>query len=772
MHLSQAKQAEGIGHMEEGAIMRNSKSGAFGHAWVGVWLLAALTFGCESPAPLDVGGSQHGLTRFDSCQELDSFARSAAYERIKTLLETQKQQALECIENRHGGGGEGEGEGEWETSWDTDSSSGWEDGVDDDWIGEGEGEGEGEGMPGDYPGHSDTTEQEQGVREADIVKTDGRHIFFVRGAQLVIVSVSSEGKLAMASSTSLEERPREMFLSGSRLVLFTSPSSWNVPDAILGTSSQYDQRYTRVRILDVEDATDPAVLFDTIYSGDYVSSRMVESTVRLVLRDDPRIFQDFGGLDPWAFCSLPKDVGIAAVEAAYDAALNKAAELYLEVDIAQHLPRSLDMLATGASAEMAVKCADTYGPKTPEGSGLLAVITLDAANVESKARNIGLFAEPGLVYATKEALYVTSSRDYVRQAFELGLWEHEVSGVHKFDIGGDPKSVTYLGSGEVPGRMLNQFCLGEYQGYLRVASTTGNMWAGTSDNHLTVLEEKEGALEVVGQVSGFGQEEEIYGARFMGERGFVVTFRETDPLFTFDLSNPFEPRIMGEWHGPGYSSYMQAVGASGLLAIGQDFGAVVSLYNVGNLSAPTLIERLPIVDHLESSSISSVAVSTHKGLAFDSTTGLLALPYAGWSYGYESEWEDGYYSEKEETGIGLFSVGETKIEPAGHVVLDSYDWQDYSGRDSYAIAQRAVLIGSFVVGMSPCRMVSARLNTLDKSDDLPLFEGSYCHDDGLGTDPGWDTDPGEGPDWPTDWPTDEDTASEQGEDTDSAQDSE
>ena len=143
--------------------------------------------------------------------------------------------------------------------------------------------------------------------------------------------------------------------------------------------------------------------------------------------------------------------------------------------------------------------------------------------------------------------------------------------------------------GPAPGRTLNQFSLGEHDGYLRVATTTGSAdWgANTLDNHLLVYEEVGGTLSVTGHLSGIGEGEEIYAARFMGNRGFLVTFYSYDPLFTFDLSDPRDPKGVGIWEGPGFSTYLHPFGEDFLIAMGDEYGMpVVSLYDLGNFAEP------------------------------------------------------------------------------------------------------------------------------------------------------------------------------------------
>src|SRR5690606_18016037 len=119
--------------------------------------------------------------------------------------------------------------------------------------------------------------------------------------------------------------------------------------------------------------------------------------------------------------------------------------------------------------------------------------------------------------------------------------------IHRFDIT-DPAATTYEMSGHVDGTLLNQFALDEHEGHLRVATTTGSPWDegdGESESHVVVLAPGDGALEPVGRVSGLGRGETIHSVRFLGDVGYVVTFEQTDPLYTLDLSDPAAPAVTG-----------------------------------------------------------------------------------------------------------------------------------------------------------------------------------------------------------------------------------
>ena len=145
--------------------------------------------------------------------------------------------------------------------------------------------------------------------------------------------------------------------------------------------------------------------------------------------------------------------------------------------------------------------------------------------------------------------------------------------IDRFDVT-DPDATTFVASGEVPGYLLNQFSLSEYNGYLRVATTSRPIWWGPeppqtlSQSYVTVLGTDGNVLEPVGQVSGLGAGEQIYSVRFVDDSGYVVTYKQVDPLYTIDLSTPSAPRVAGQLELSGYSAYLHPVGNGLLLGVG------------------------------------------------------------------------------------------------------------------------------------------------------------------------------------------------------------
>ena len=146
--------------------------------------------------------------------------------------------------------------------------------------------------------------------------------------------------------------------------------------------------------------------------------------------------------------------------------------------------------------------------------------------------------------------------------------------IHRFDTS-DPARTTYRSSGSVPGFVLNQFALSEDRGALRVATTEEPLWmAGAqqrdAESGVSVLREEGAKLVTVGRVGGLGKGERIYAVRFLGDAGYLVTFRQVDPLYTLDLSDPRAPKAVGELKVAGYSAYLHPVGDGLLLGVGQD----------------------------------------------------------------------------------------------------------------------------------------------------------------------------------------------------------
>ncbi|MEU6642450.1 beta-propeller domain-containing protein [Saccharomonospora sp. NPDC046836] len=253
-----------------------------------------------------------------------------------------------------------------------------------------------------------------------------------------------------------------------------------------------------------------------------------------------------------------------------------------------------------------VDCGRIYRSSRPAGA-ILTVLTVDMAGELRTGEPVAIAADGNTVYGTERNLYVAST----------GADRTEI---HQFDIAG-PGPARYVASGSVPGALLNQYSMSEYDGRLRVATTTG------ADNTVTVLERRETVLAPVGSLGGLGKGERIYAVRFLGPTGYVVTFRETDPLYTLDLGDPAAPRATGELKITGYSAYLHSVGPDRLLGVGQEadqqgrvLGLQVSLFDVGDAARPARLTQYRIAGDM-----AQVESDSHAFLYWQ-PSGLLVLP--------------------------------------------------------------------------------------------------------------------------------------------------
>jgi uncharacterized secreted protein with C-terminal beta-propeller domain len=442
---------------------------------------------------------------------------------------------------------------------------------------------------------------------------------------------------------------------------------------------------------------------------------MVDGSVRAVLSSPIQVFQVPTYVDWYEDMDELASITKMKANAKFNALIKENKNYINDVELEDILPRKANSNEDEKSSSIA-ECSDIYGPLTPAGLGLLSVISLDLNNPSLEQTALSVLGQRGLVYASKTSLYLTTATQYVFDAWRAGLWDTETSGIHKFDISSDPATVTYKATGTATGRMLNQFCLGEYEGYLRIATTTGSAWGvpwqdgNTLDNHILIFEEDAGDLKEISRLDSIGKEEEIYAARFIGDRGFLVTFLQTDPLFTFDLSDPYNPKVVGEWLGPGYSTYLHPYGADHLIAMGRDenWRATVTLYDVTDFENPAMVERLPLVEGYD-----SAAVYEHKAFTFLADQEVLSIPFDGWNYNGN---QNGYM-----TGILMFNVDKTAgFDQLGQLTMR--ESETYEGR-----AQRSVFIDDVLYGISKCRITSASLSSPSSVlDSIPLFNGSSC----------------------------------------------
>ena len=239
--------------------------------------------------------------------------------------------------------------------------------------------------------------------------------------------------------------------------------------------------------------------------------------------------------------------------------------------------------------------------------GSISIVTFDPAaqsesNVEWESTSVT--ADGNLVYASADRLYVGHS--------DATQWwsssrSGSTTGIHAFDI--SDSRTTYVASGSVDGVVPDRWAFSEQDGLLRVAATNYRNW-NPDETHVVVLEEQGGDLLQVGDVGGIGENEEIQAVRWFGDIAIVVTFRQVDPLYTLDLSDPTAPRVLGELKIPGFSAYLHPLGGDVVLGVGQAgteqgqlTGAAASTFDLSNLSKPDQLDTLAIGERYSNSAV-------------------------------------------------------------------------------------------------------------------------------------------------------------------------
>ncbi len=517
-------------------------------------------------------------------------------------------------------------------------------------------EGAGRIAGGDF---SQSNVQVAGIDEPDLVKTDGERIYVLANGALHVVNTSGD----LLGSLTLERWSELMFIHEDRVVVFAS--EWG--GGFRGFAPSYGSPVTEVLLIDASDAASMEITERLRVDGSQVSARLIDDRVRLVVNAPPL------GLE-WAF---PQGSGLRAERDALEA--NKKIIEASTVD--NWLPYFVHEGAGTESEGVLVECANAYHPEQFSGFELLTIVTIDLSQGLVPVSSTGLMAGGSEIYATADSLYVAQQR-WIDWSSEQPDIEGITTDIHAFDTGTD--TVVYQASGSVPGFLLNQFAMDEYQGDLRVASTRTPEWfgPGDSDSLVSVLRRDGGGLEVIGQVEGLGVTEQIRSVRFIGRLGYVVTFRQTDPLYVVDLTEPTNPVVKGELKINGYSAYLHPYGDGQLVGIGQDatdqgrtLGLQVSLFDVTNSQDPTRLDALSLANAYTEVEWNHLAVTAWNDRFF--------IPFERWGEPDDSIAPGEPWISTYETGLLVVDVAQNGIRDVGRISHPSsyYCWDEETGAE-------------------------------------------------------------------------------------------
>ncbi|CAN5876175.1 beta-propeller domain-containing protein [soil metagenome] len=547
---------------------------------------------------------------------------------------------------------------------------------------------------------SETNVQVEGVDEPDIVKTDGERIVMLSEGMLIVVDVTGSEPVITGRLHLGNRSVQSLFLSGDRVLLFGSLWTTFHPLARPGDLIAPQYQSPSMELVEVDISGDPTVVRSMTIDGLFVSGRMVGDTIRLVSSSGPV------GLE-WSF---PEGTGLRAEQQAVEE--NK--EIIRRSTPDNWIPYYIVSDANGRTTDQGTlfDCNRASHPEEFAGLSMLSVVTIDLGNGLDVIDSTGVLANGSTVYASAESLYVAT------QNWETWRWGMEgiadeqpetvTTDIHKFDIS-DPTVTTYLSTGTVEGYLLNQFAMDEHNGHLRVASTTSPSWWGSgfeTESLVTVLADSgQGRLSQVGVVDGLGQTEQIYSVRFMGDMAYVVTFRQTDPLYTLDLSDPAAPEVVGELKILGYSAYLHPIDEGLLLGIGQDAtdtgqiqGTQVSLFDVSDPANPTRVDQITL-----SEGSSSQVEYDHHAFLFWEPTGLAMVPVQQWFW--DEDKEDVFFGA---VGFKLDGADLSEVRRFAHPGGDSQEW------DWRAQITRSIVVSDKLYTISNKGIMSSDVATLDE----------------------------------------------------------
>ena len=531
--------------------------------------------------------------------------------------------------------------------------------------------------------YSGTNVQEEGVDEPDLVKTDGNTLFAVANGRLNAVDVRGSAPRLLDTLPLAAGSSHELLLHGNRLLVLSRGGYWIEPlPGIAARIAPYQPAESVLAEVDVSEPGKLRLVRTLKLDSAYVAARLVGSSARIVTA------AQIPAKLPFEQPDSPTKEGLAA-------ATKRNRVVLAASRVSSWLP-SYRITRAGAkpgAKRSLVQCRHVRRPAAFSGLGLLTVLTIDLTKGLEPVDSVAVMTDGRIVYASPESLYVATERWLDRPDPDTPTQEKSgvTTAIHKFDIS-SPARTQYRGSGRVSGYLLSQWSLSEHRGVLRVVSTESPAWwdgrGGESESFLTTLRAGGGSLVQAGRVGGLGKGERVYAVRFVGDVGYVVTFRQIDPLYTVDLAVPERPRVLGELKIPGYSAYLHPVGDDLLLGVGQDvseegrpLGTQLSLFDVSDLRRPTRLHKASLGLGW------SEAESDHHAFLYWPRTGLVVLPF-------------------EQRAVGFRVSRARGIDPAGRIEHERGRLQSTPG------VRRSLVVRDSVLTVSDSGVKSSSLATL------------------------------------------------------------
>lgn len=530
---------------------------------------------------------------------------------------------------------------------------------------------------------SKTNIQVQGVDESDIVKINGTHIFQLVDGKINIIETNAGKQMKLLKPIDFPNTytPFQIFLHEDKLVVLghsfeemeISAKKKQAEDKAIAPSNDS----TKVMVYDVADPRDPKMERTVSLEGHMISSRKIDSTIYLVTNQSP----------PFWIMSENENVDLRP---RYSDSNKGDKKISIDYDEIQYFPNSKE-------------------------ANYMMIAVFDLEDPSQDAKVTTYLGSGNQMYMSKDNLFLA-----------VQDWDEEETVntmIYKFEING--LEVDFHRSTNIEGQILNQFSMDEYDGYFRVALTKGEVWneERPSANNLFIFDKN---LKVVSSIEDLARGERIYSARFMGDRIYIVTFKETDPLFAIDASNPKSPKVLGELKIPGFSNYLHPYDENHIIGFGYDTkvvkqkdsteplilteGVKLSLFDVTDMSNP----KEKFTEIIGGRGTYSPLNYDHKALLFDKERNLFAFPInvyqsvAGNHFDQKFEFQGAYvYNISSDVGFTL----ESKISHMnGKELYEEWDNE----------IQRLVYIGDTLFALSNSKITSYTIGDYQLKDELLL----------------------------------------------------
>lgn len=551
--------------------------------------------------------------------------------------------------------------------------------------------------------YSTTNLQVAGVDEADIVKTDGQYIYAVVKKDVYIIKAYPADQSKVLVKLAFKNQPQDLYLSDNRLIIYGSDQELMSQPAYKNFVRQ--RGYTFVKVFDVSDKSNPKQIRDLDFEGQYFDSRMIGDYLYLVLNNYdfgyaasepllPRIFQNgeviSNSCSDGVKCFMPD---IYRFKIPYEN-YNLVSLISVNVKESQQALQG-ELYLTPSAQNMYVSSENIYLTYTkyiseyelafevyrelviPKLSADLQAKVAEIQKTENyilsdseKQNKINAIIEnylSGLSQADQDQLQKDMENSLNKKYQDIAQ-ELEKTVIQKVAI--KTGRLEYQSSGEVPGAILNQFSMDEMNGFLRLATTKNRQWLTLTENNdesysnVYVLDKE---LKIVGSLEKLAERERIYAARFMQNRVYLVTYKQTDPLFVIDLKDQSKPKVLGELKIPGFSTYLHPYSDTILIGLGKDTedrgdqgvltkGIKLALFDVSDVAKPKEVSNYV----LGGRGSDSLALYDHKAFLFSKEKNLLAIPV------YLRD-DTKSASSGNFGGAAIFKVTDKKIELQGKI---------------------------------------------------------------------------------------------------------